>query len=85
MPKWTETFFGPNTDFEYVTFLDFKTKTGTPELARFNAGFLIRDILDRCSEKIQQSLSPDRSMWIYSAHDTTIANILNAFGQFDVI
>lgn len=85
LPEWTKKVFGAGNDFEQVAHQNFRTLTATTELARLSTGFLIRDILNRCSQKTKKSLSPDRSLWIYSAHDTTIANILNYFGHFNVI
>lgn len=60
-------------------------QTNTPELARLKAGFLIREILDRFNQKIESQLNPDRTLWIYSAHDTTVANVLNSLGLFEVM
>lgn len=34
-------------------------------------------------QKSNASLSPDRKMFIYSAHDTTVANLLMTLGVFD--
>lgn len=50
---------------------------GTPALVRLRSGFLFKDILDRTAQKIQGTLKPDRSMWMYSAHSSTIATMLN--------
>lgn len=75
--------FGPGTDFEWVSNRAFQVLTNTPELARLKIGFLLREILDRLDQKIESKLSPDRSLWIYSAHDTTIANVLNSLGLFE--
>lgn len=72
-------------DFEELAYQDFALQTNTTELARLSVGFLIRDILDRFSSKIKSTLLPNRSLWLYSAHDSTIANILNSLGLFEVI
>lgn len=84
MPDWTKAVFGPGTEFEEVANSDFLESTATRELARISTGFLIYDILHRCSSKAKNKLSPDRSLWFYSAHDSTIANVLNYFGHFNV-
>lgn len=57
----------------------------TPQMARLKMGFLLREILDRFKMKIQSKLRPNRSIWMYSAHDSTVAVILNALGMFEVI
>lgn len=85
LPAWANMVFGPGTEFEHASNRYFQIYTMTPELARLNYGFLLRDILDRFDEKIQGTLTPNRSLWIYFAHDTTIGSILNMLGLFDVI
>lgn len=58
--------------------------TRTPLMARLKAGFFIREMFDRFKNKSNGNLNPDRSMWIYSAHDGTIVNILTTLGLFEV-
>lgn len=62
----------------------FATNTYTPQLARLKLGPLLKEILDRFVSKTVSKLNPDRSLWIYSAHDTTVANLLNTLGLFEV-
>lgn len=76
--------FVPGGDFEWAANFSFKIPTITTELARLRYGFLIQDILDRFSAKIGSTLSPDRNIWIYSGHDTTLAGVLNALQLFEV-
>lgn len=40
--------------------------------------------MERFTSKIFGELEPDRALWLYSAHDETIANILNSLGLFEV-
>lgn len=49
------------------------------------AGFLLKEILDRFTNKTLSILQPDRKMWIYSAHDLNIVSILNALNLYKVI
>lgn len=56
----------------------------TKEMQKLKGGFLIKEMLDRFTQKAESKLEPDRSLWIYSGHDTTIAHFLNSFGLFDV-
>lgn len=74
----------PGGEFEWAANFSFVVPTITPELARLKAGFLVREMLDRFTQKIGSTLTPDRSVWIYSAHDTTIAGVLNALQLFEV-
>lgn len=62
----------------------FGMATSTKLLARLKAGFFVREILEHFTMKKELTLSPDRSLWIYSAHDATIANVLNTLGLFEV-
>lgn len=63
----------------------FKLGSNTRELAKLKSGPLIKEIIERFSEKIDSSLKPDRSLWFYSAHDFTISNVLNSLKLFEVI
>lgn len=40
--------------------------------------------MQRFQDKANNNLNPNRSLWIYSAHDTTVANLLNTLGVFEV-
>lgn len=65
--------------------LYFALKTYTTEMKKAKTGLLIKEIFDRFQNKTLSLLSPDRSMWIYSAHDNTVVNVLNALNVFKVI
>lgn len=84
LPEWTKSVF-PGGDLAMLTSLCFTTNTTTPILARLKIGFLFREILDRFVDKIKSKLQPNRNLWIYSAHDSTIASVLNSIGLFKVI
>lgn len=57
----------------------------TPELARYTSGFLLKEILQHFDQKIKSTLQPNRTLWLYGAHDYTIANLLNSLGIFQVL
>lgn len=82
LPEWTKKVFYPGCQLEELSGLAFQLSTATTVMARLKSGFLVREIFDRFYHKITGDLSPDRSIWIYSAHDSTIANVLNALGLF---
>lgn len=84
LPEWTKEIFIPGGDFEWIANRSFQVPTNTIELGRLKVGFLLREMLDRFDDKINSKLSPDRTLWIYSAHDTTVANVLNTLGLFEV-
>lgn len=62
----------------------FMLDTSTPFLAKIKGGFLLKEILDRFTNKSTSTLDPDRSFWVYSGHDTTICRILNTLGVLKV-
>lgn len=82
LPKWTRKIF-PEGDMKQISGRSFATKTNTKKLARLKVGFLLKDIFARFSNVTESTLSPNRKMWIYSGHDTTIGNVLNALGLFE--
>lgn len=77
--------FVPGGVMEMLSARSLATNTSTPELARLKAGFLFRKILEHFSQKIESTLKPDRSLWFYSAHDSTITSVLNSIGLFEVL
>lgn len=85
LPEWTSDIFVPGGELEWIANFSFQESTDTIEMARLKAGFLLREILNRCNAKANSTLKPDRSIWMYSAHDTTIGNILNSLGLFEVV
>lgn len=75
----------PNGAFESLAQYYYQIFTLTTEMKKIMSGFLLREILERCSKKFQSLLSPDRSLWMYFAHDVTILNMLNSLGLYEVI
>lgn len=65
--------------------LSFKMDTNTPTLARLKYGFLLKEILEHFTQKIDGTLEPSRLLWLYSAHDFTISGLLNSLGLLEVI
>lgn len=84
LPDWAERAVAPNGIVERIAESHFKLKTATPELARLKVGFLLKEMMEHFTQKIFGTLEPDRSLWLYSAHDETIANVLNSLGLFKV-
>ncbi|XP_034485610.1 prostatic acid phosphatase [Drosophila innubila] len=83
LPVWTQKVYG-GADFTYVSNFAFAINTYTRQLARLKTGPLLKDILSRIDKKYKKQLDPDRSLFIYSAHDTTIANLLNTLKLFEL-
>lgn len=85
LPEWAHKAIQPNGPMANISILNYKLKTGTKELAKLFSGFLIKDIFERFAKKLNSTLQPDRSLWIYSAHESTIIGVLNSFGLFDAL
>lgn len=83
LPEWTHDEF-PGGVMKLLAEHWFKHLTGTTELKRLKSGFLIKEILDRFKNKTLSNLTPDRSLWLYSAHDITIASVMNSLGVLEV-
>ncbi|XP_055307986.1 prostatic acid phosphatase-like [Sitodiplosis mosellana] len=82
LPKWAESVMVPGGDFEYLSMFYFQIFTSTTGTKRLKSGFLLKEILDRFTKKTQSKLSPDRVLFLYFAHDNTIANMLNSLGLY---
>lgn len=81
LPDWTKEVYPAK--LYPISGLSFATKTYTTLLARLKSGPLLKEILMHFHNKTQGKLEPNRSYWVYSAHDTTVANILNTLGVFE--
>lgn len=81
LPAWTNSVF-PDKMRPWAEF-SFKLFCYKEHLGRLKMGLLINEIMTRFVSKTKNRLVPDRKMWIYSAHDTTIANVLMLLGAFD--
>lgn len=52
-------------------------------MRRLKAGPLIGQITKHLEKKSRGKLTPDRKLWIYSAHDTTVAAVLMALNLYN--
>lgn len=80
---WTNRALKSNKTLEYLSAVLFETNTHTEELKRLNAGYILEQMLKHFKSKIALNAKPE-SLWIYSAHDETIVNVLNSLNVFDV-
>lgn len=70
--------------FDKLSVIWFTAFIRTNETLKAKGGFLVREIFQRFKNKTLGILNPDRSLWIYSAHDNTLVNTLSALNIFDV-
>ncbi|XP_031637767.1 lysosomal acid phosphatase-like [Contarinia nasturtii] len=83
LPKWAKKEFYPGCLMEKIGMECFLAFVSTEKMLRVKPGYLIKDILDRFSAKKNGTLKPDRSIHVYSAHDTTIIGVLSALKLFE--
>lgn len=69
-----------DSDFYRLNSKVYKSYTNSDEMKKFFSGFLLNEILNRFSSKLESTLKPDRSMWLYFAHDLQIQFMLNSLG-----
>ena len=70
---------------EKIALYHYAMATQTKKLARLKAGFLLKEMLQHFADKMENKLKPDRSLWLYSSHESAIANMLNSLGLFKVL
>lgn len=80
LPNWTLNVFPQK--MQPWAFLSFATQAYTPELARLKVGPLFNYIISFFKNHTTKA-SDLPKLLIFSAHDTTIANVLNTMGAFD--
>lgn len=82
LPEWTKTVYPE--PLKSISATTFAVKTNTTQLARLKMGPLVKEMLHRFRAKAKGTLKPNRSVWIYSAHDVTVASLLNALRVFEL-
>lgn len=83
LPDWANEVLSDK-EMQYIHNLFYTLQTYTPTMAKLSTGFLIKEMLDRATLKSQSKLTPDYSMYVYSGHDTNIANVLNSLGLYSL-
>ncbi|XP_065337178.1 prostatic acid phosphatase [Cloeon dipterum] len=81
LPEWTKKVYPDR--MQELSRLSFTLNAYTTELQRLKGGPLIGEIVNHMKQKVDKTLTPDRKLFLYSAHDTTVANILMTLGLFD--
>lgn len=73
-----------NEDFKKLAASFFYEIAPTAEMKKLKTGFLLKDIFDHFTAKLNSTLIPDVSLRTYFGHDFTIASMLNSLGMFEV-
>lgn len=80
LPDWTETVFPDKTLPLAERYL--RLITETPFMKRIKAGPLMTEIIENMYS-MKNNLPQERSINIYSAHDVTLVNLMNAMGVLE--
>ncbi|KAG8194750.1 hypothetical protein JTE90_026395 [Oedothorax gibbosus] len=81
VPSWVEPYYEELTN---VSNLSFFWEFNSPLMLRLRGGPLIQRMINTMNDKISGKLE-DLKFQVYSAHDTTIAVVLNALNLFNMI
>lgn len=81
LPQWTKSVFPEK--LKPIAILSFMTQAYNKILQRLKSGPLLSEMIDHMVKKAQHTLYPDRKLWMYSAHDGTIANLLMTLNLFE--
>ncbi|CAH0716507.1 unnamed protein product, partial [Brenthis ino] len=81
LPNWTQSIY-PN-KLKEPSCYSFVTSTATPQMARLMVGPLLKEIVGKMNQVIQKKNPNPLKLSIYSGHDFSIGNILNAIGVYD--
>lgn len=84
IPPWAQEVMKPGSEFEHLALIYFTIFARTTEMKKLRSGYLLKEILDRSINKTLSTLLPDRSLWMYFAHDNTLADMLNSLGLYEV-
>lgn len=80
LPEWTKSVY-PNRLMPWAR-MNFAVPTWTSELARLKAGPIIDKIVEHFTNATS-NVTDYRKALVFSGHDITIANVLNALGAFE--
>ncbi|KAK4037247.1 prostatic acid phosphatase isoform X2 [Daphnia magna] len=84
LPEWAKKFF-PNPMKEFSDF-SFAMKAFTLEMQRLRGGPLVKELVEHLKDYAQSKLTPpNRKLFMYSAHDVTVATFLSALKIFNGI
>lgn len=81
LPEWTKTVFPDK--LKPLASKSFTIPAYNKILQRLKSGPLLKDMIDHMEKKANNALVPNRKLWVYSAHDETIANLLMTLNLFE--
>lgn len=81
IPQWGERAMN-DTNFVRLSLIYYVIFTHSTEMKKLRAGYLLKEILDRSTNKTMSTLSPNRTLWLYFAHDNSMVDMLNSLGLY---
>jgi len=83
LPEWTKPIF-PEPLAEASKY-SFALPTWNKKLARLKTGLLVKEMIGNMKHKKETKPKTRRNLNLYSAHDSTVANLLNTLGVYNMI
>nr|CAD7430231.1 unnamed protein product [Timema monikensis] len=84
VPEWANSYY-PQPLGNLFLLESFIAAAGTEELQRLSTGPLLKEIIANTLAKVNGTLSPDRGLYIYSAHDSNVVDLLQGLDVFNGI
>ncbi|XP_033186516.1 prostatic acid phosphatase [Bombus vancouverensis nearcticus] len=81
LPEWTKSVYPDK--LKPIVVKSFTINAYNKILQRLKSGTLLGEMIDHMEKKSKNALVPDRKVWMYSAHDETIANMLMTLNVFE--
>lgn len=81
LPEWTKSVFPEK--LKSLTAFGFTIDAHNKILQKLKMGSLLGEMINHMVKKSQNALKPNRKVWIYSAHDQTVANMLMTLNLFE--
>lgn len=85
LEAWAEHLLKEPSNLQNISIFLAQSLTNTTELQKLTSGFLLKEILDRFTNKtVHPELDPDRALWMYFTNNAAIIDMLNSLGVFTV-
>lgn len=83
LPEWTDIIQSNETlAFDELAIQFFMMPAYTTQLAKFRVGYFLQDILNRCAQKANGTIT--QKLYAYSAHDINISTVLYGLNMWNV-
>lgn len=83
LPNWTQQVFPGDGTFKNLRDLSFTVDTLTEELKRLKGGPWLKEIIEHSDAITSNKNDEHVKLYLYSAHDTTVAPMLHTMGVFN--